>query len=108
MTSRNFEVGVVIITPQPGGVRAGVRTHEGNIRVGDVFSVAFKLTPVRTPEGYGPSTRSGERPVSIRIEQIRAYGRGFQELEAGMAAELVLSGDGAESLVELDVLEGDR
>ncbi|NOJ96000.1 hypothetical protein HMI51_24075 [Corallococcus coralloides] len=107
VASSPIEFAVASVNPQPGRVRAAGRIFEGIIRVGDVFSVAFKLTPVRTPEGYGPSIRSDDRPVSIRIEQIRAYGHSFQKLEAGMTAELVLSGDGAESLAQGDVLGGE-
>lgn len=106
MASRSFEFEVLIVTSQPDGVRAGGRIIEGIIRVGDVFSVAFRRTHVRTPDGYGPPIRSDDRPVSIRIEQIHTYGRSLEKLDAGMTAELVLSGEGAKSLVEWEVLEG--
>ncbi|RKH88048.1 hypothetical protein D7Y21_16485 [Corallococcus sp. AB045] len=106
VASRPIEFEVLMVNPRPGGVRAAGRLIEGIICVGDVFSVAFKRTHVRTPDGYAPPIRSGDRPVSICIEQIHAYGYSLQALDAGMTAELVLSGDGAESLAQGDVLGG--
>lgn len=106
VASKPIEFEVLIVKPQPGGVRAAGRIIEGIIHVGDIFSVAFKRTHVRTPEGYAPPIRSDDRQVSIRIEQMRAYRHDFQELEAGMTAELVLSGEGVDALEKWDVLEG--
>ncbi|WXH29027.1 hypothetical protein WA016_02974 [Myxococcus stipitatus] len=48
--------------------------------------------------------RTGDHAVSFRVESIHAYGHAFDELEAGMTAELVMTGEDARSLAEGDVL----
>ncbi|RZQ60747.1 SMI1/KNR4 family protein [Amycolatopsis suaedae] len=62
--------------PDAGGVRVPGRCHAGPVRVGDRFAYADGLA------------------VSLRVESISCYGRSVPELDAGVSAELVLSGDG--------------
>ncbi|WP_342378363.1 hypothetical protein NVS55_03260 [Myxococcus stipitatus] len=46
--------------------------------------------------------------MSFRLESIQAYRHAFDELEAGMTAELVLSGEDDHGLDEGDVLAATR
>jgi hypothetical protein len=81
------------------------RCHEETIRVGDVFTAVYKLTPVRAPDGgYVYSTRTGDRPVSFRVTSIEAYRRFLNELGPGSTARLELVGTGGSELVAGEVL----
>ncbi|QSQ11372.1 hypothetical protein [Myxococcus landrumensis] len=66
--------------------------------------VSFRLVPTKEPGGYGPSLRTGDHAVSLRVESIHAYRRAFDELEAGMTAELEMSGEDVRNLNDGDVL----
>lgn len=76
------------------------RCHEETIRVGDVFTAVYKLTPVRAPDGgFVSSTRTGDKPVSLKVVSIEAYKRFLNELGPGSTARLELVGTGGGDLV---------
>lgn len=102
---RMIEFGVGGVEKSQTGYLVIGRCHENPIRIGDVFTAAYILTPVRTPDGgYVSSTRSGDRPVSLKVMSIEAYKHFLDELGPGSTARLELVGTGGADLMTGETL----
>lgn len=80
------------------------RCYVGPIRVGDTFNFVYKAVPQKTESGFDRSQRIGHRAVNIRIDEIVAYTRKLDEIDSGLTARLTVSGEGADTLQNDDVL----
>ncbi len=82
------------------------RCGDSAIRVGDVFSIACRYQSRERLEDFAnPPTLLDSNPVSLRVQEIRAYGRILGEIGPGMTGSLVLAGTGAERIVPGTILE---
>ena len=70
------------------------RCGEFPIRLGDVFTTACRYRTRQTLEDFAtPPEMLKTCPVSLRVTEIKAYGRHLDELGPGMTGSLVLSGE---------------
>src|SRR5687767_11900341 len=104
MSTRHFEFGVYGIERDGNRPRVIGRCNEGPVRVGDTFTLAYRLTHERLPDGYGPGVRSQERSIVLKVDTIWAYNHFLDELPPGMTGRLTLSGVGGDVLRDNDVL----
>jgi len=108
MSTRQIAFGVGGIEHKDIQVRVIGRCFEGPILLGDTFTVAFKRTLERLPDGYGPGVRSDERAIALKVDTIWAYNHSLDELPPGMTGRLTLSGLGSDVLREDDVLSNSK
>jgi hypothetical protein len=83
------------IERQGGTYRAIGRCGNIAIGIGDVFTSTADIARTGPLESHEYVRPKNQRAVALRVERITAYGRAFEQLSAGMTAELILSGSGS-------------
>lgn len=69
------------------------------IHVGNVFDAVMRYKPRRTADELAtPPVREIEKPASIRVVGVEAYGRSLKCLGEGMTGMLRVEGDGLQHL----------
>jgi hypothetical protein len=80
--------------------RVAGRCYRGLIRLGDVFTSAYRYDVHRVGHEYtGPSERYDVHSVHLVVESMTAYGREFTEIDEGFVAELSLEGPDSSHVV---------
>ncbi len=98
MNARSFEFIVAGLVQVEHFTVMG-RCGDEPIRVGDRFDAAYRYEPRKYPEEFGDEpVREEEKPVSLRVFCIHAYGRSLDALGEGMTGSLVLQGDGLDQI----------
>jgi hypothetical protein len=91
------EIGIeYVIGLRNGSASIAVRCYQGKIAVGEMLASAYK------PSAAGE--RSDIRSISLKIEKIIAYGNELVEMDEGLTAEVILSGEGLSELTDGMVL----
>jgi hypothetical protein len=102
MTDQRMEFIVIghVTGGESGLLQVVGRCGSAPIRLGDRFQALFRHRPRDYPDGLGEAAvREVEKPVSIEVQSIQAYGQDLDELGPGMTGSLGLAGQGIE-LVE--------
>jgi hypothetical protein len=73
------------------------RCGDEPIRLGDEFDAIYRLKKRRYPDEMGDEPiREEERPVSLKVSCIHAYGRSLPLLGQGMTGSIAVDGRGTE------------
>jgi hypothetical protein len=87
-----IEFGIYEIVEDGGNLHVVGRCHKGPIKIGDRFSLQYRLEIEMDGGDYGPSSRRNESPIDLVVVCIRAYKRDLRELDEGMTAQMELLG----------------
>ena len=69
------------------------------IKLGDEFDAVYRLKKRRYPDEMGDEpVREEERPVSLKVICVHAYGRSLPLLGQGMTGSIAVDGRGTESI----------
>lgn len=89
------EFGVHAVKNVPEGCVVAGRCYRGPLERGAVLLRVWAA---------GQEGAAGSQPVRLLVVRITAYRREFEELDEGLTAELLLTGDGCDRLAENTVL----
>lgn len=82
------------------------RCTKGPIRVGDTFTIKYRLIFQNAPVDFSTSFRSEEKSINMTVEAIVIRGCSLTELVQGMGAELRITGDEISAIKHGDFLAG--
>src|SRR5262245_5106396 len=106
---RRIEFSVELTRTQTDRIFVAGRCYHGPLRVGDVFTEAYRYIRAESFADYvvpPPRCDDSVREFQLEVKSIFLYGRYLNQIDAGLTAELELTGDGAIPLATGDVMGG--
>jgi hypothetical protein len=108
-TDRRIEFGVEQTRKVDDRLFVAGRCFRGPIRLGDVFTEAFKYQPAASLADYETPSRQldgSHREARYKVASLHCYNRYLNQIDGGLTAEIELLGDSTSSLSPGDVLGG--